>query len=508
MLVLLRGVHAVSPSYPPWRPDGTCRTAPRGRRLGATAYASAMGSEMLTREPEPDIEAVDGEAPESEGSWPRDEDAEGGAFDAGRITMRFREGKQALLELPWDQPLATWSPGSIEFVDLPIGASRHTVRFIVMDDGIVALKELPIEVGHREYDVMRELEARGAPAVTAVGLVERSGDQSAIIATRYLTRSFQFRRLFMRLPEGERKYRDQLLDAMTNLLVEIHRIGLFWGDCSLANTLLRRDGQTLQAYLVDAETSEIHDQLSDGQREADLEIAIENVAGDLADMAVLSGKSIDDIDDDFAAALSLRDRYESLWHALHKDISFQPGQRYRVDARLRALHELGYVVDEIILEPGERDSDLRLRVAVAGRDYHSRRLRQLSGIEAGEGQSAILLNDLTAWAGMGWAGSWDSKEGESGRVLTHTDGARWMLEIFEPAVEDLIRTMGPDIDPVQAYCDLLEVRWLLSERAGHDVGNAAALASMASADAPAGSAAQLAVAEVPTRPRRLGWNRP
>ena len=445
-----------------------------------------------------DAEAMGGAEPEA-GAEP---------FDPGRITMRFREGKQALLELPWDEPLAEWSRDGIEFVDLPIGASRHTVRFIVIDDGIVALKELPLEAGRREYDVMRELEAMGAPAVRAIGLVERSGDASAIIATRYLARSFQFRRLFMRLPEGERGYRDQLLDAMTNLLVELHRIGLFWGDCSLANTLLLRDGQRLQAFLVDAETSEIHDRLSDGQREADLEIAIENVAGDLADLAVARGRSIDDIDDDFAAALSLRDRYDALWQALHKDVSLELGQRYRVDARLRALHELGYVVDEVILEPGDRDTELRLRVAVASRDYHSRRLRQLTGIEAGEGQSAILLNDLTAWAGMGWAGSWDSKEGASGRVLTRTDGARWVLEVFEPVVAQLIETMGPDIDPVQAYCDLLEVRWLLSEQAGHDVGSAAALASMAREEAPAGSAARMAAAEEPTEPRRLGWNRP
>ena len=152
--------------------------------------------------------------------------------------MRFREGRQTLLELPWDEPLARWVRDDLQFVDLPVGASRHVVRFLVVDGGILALKELPIEVGQREYDVMHELEARGAPAVRAFGLVTRSGDQSSIIATRYLARSFQFRRLFMRLPEGERRYRDQLLDAMTGLLVELHRTGLFWGDCSLANTLL------------------------------------------------------------------------------------------------------------------------------------------------------------------------------------------------------------------------------------------------------------------------------
>ncbi len=470
-----------------------------------------MEQEHIAHEPLEDATLVwDGEPLRGhEATLVSDDWSDDEPFDAGRVTMRFREGNQALLSLPWDQPLARWSGADVGFVDLPVGASRHTVRFVVIEEGIIALKELPLEVGEREYDVLRELETRGAPAVKAVGLVTRSGDGSAIILTRYLARSFQFRRLFMRLPEGERRYRDQLLDAMTGLLVEVHRTGLFWGDCSLANTLLMRDGQRLQAYLVDGETSEIHEHLSDGQREADIEIAVENVAGDLADMAAMNGKSMEEAEDDFEAALSLRDRYQSLWDVLHEDVSFSPDKRYRVDRRLHAINELGYVVDEVILEPGDGGSEeLRLRVAVAGRDYHSRRLRQLTGIEAGEGQSGILLNDLTAWAGMGWAGEWDSKEGDSGRVLTRSDGARWTLEIFEPTVAQLIDAMGDDLDPVQAYCDLLEVRWLLSEQAGHDVGNLIALRSMVAAETPDGSSAQMAAVETPSQPRRLGWNRP
>jgi hypothetical protein len=471
-----------------------------------------MKQERVAHEPISDATLVwDGEPMRGADAPELDDDAgdEFEAFDPGRITMRFRESNQALVGMPWEQPLARWSGPDLEFVDLPVGASRHTVRFAMLDGSIIALKELPLEVGQKEYDVLRELEARAAPAVKAYGLVTRTGDDSSIILTRYLARSFQFRRLFMRLPEGEHRYRDQLLDSMTGLLVELHRMGMFWGDCSLANTLLMRDGQRLQAYLVDGETSEIHERLSDGQRAADLEIAIENVAGDLADMAVMNGRSMEETDDDFEAALSLRDRYDRLWDVLHRDIAIRPDKRYRVDRRLQALHELGYVIDEVILEPGEDGTeDLRLRVAVAGRDYASRRLRQLTGLEAGEGQSSILLNDVTAWAGLGWAGDWDSKEGSSGRVLTRSDGARWMLEIFEPVVGQLIDAMGDDIDHVQAYCDLLEVRWLLSEAADHDVGNQVALRTMAKSETPAGSAAQMVVIETPTEPRRLGWQRP
>src|SRR5687767_5956353 len=91
------------------------------------------------------------------------------------VTMRFREGSEGLISLPWETPLAAWPADAAEFVDLPIGASRHTVRFVVAGRGIVSLKELPLAPARREYDVLRELEARGAPAVRAAGLVERVG---------------------------------------------------------------------------------------------------------------------------------------------------------------------------------------------------------------------------------------------------------------------------------------------------------------------------------------------
>ena len=53
-------------------------------------------------------------------------------------------------------------------------------------------------------------------------------------------------------------------------------------------------------------------------------------------------------------------------------------------------------------------------------------------------------------------------------------------------------------DPIQAYADLLEVRWLLSERAGRDVGDEPALVALAHREAPIASAARMAVAETPT----------
>jgi len=204
--------------------------------------------------------------------------------------MRLRSPSPGLLALPWLEPLAEWDATEIAMRDIPVGPSRHLVRFVEPDGALWALKELPQRIAEKEYAVLRDLEHRSLPAVRPAGLVAQPAGGNAILITRYLDRSWQYRRLLMRIPPEQRAHRDRLLDAMASLLVDLHRNGVFWGDCSLANTLFSRDGQVLQAWLVDAETSEIHPQLSAGQREHDVDILVENVAGGLVDLAARLGQ--------------------------------------------------------------------------------------------------------------------------------------------------------------------------------------------------------------------------
>ena len=128
-----------------------------------------------------------------------------------------------------------------------------------------------VGVEHLGADRVPELDqlvvgVAGQDPVTAVGIADAPERESAILVTEYLDFSIQYRRLLMRFPLGPGPYRDRLLDAMAWLLVDLHRAGVYWGDCSLANTLFRRDGDKIQAFLVDAETSSIYPALSDGQR--------------------------------------------------------------------------------------------------------------------------------------------------------------------------------------------------------------------------------------------------
>ncbi len=121
---------------------------------------------------------------------------------------------------------------------------------------------------------------------------------------------------------------------MAWLLVDLHRGGVFWGDCSLANTLFRRDGDRIQAYLVDAETSEFHPSLSDGQRAYDLEILVENVGYGLADVAMLQDRP-EDLDDAVEAAENVRERYDAIWRELHDEPKLPAGDRHAIRSRLR-----------------------------------------------------------------------------------------------------------------------------------------------------------------------------
>ena len=409
------------------------------------------------------------------------------------ISIRLRAASPGLLALPWLDPLETWPEDAASFRELNVGPSRHLVRFVEADYVLYALKELPTRIADKEYRVLRELEIRELPAVRPVGLVEQPDTGNSILVTEYLEHSWQFRRLFRRLPRELVKHRERLLDAIAGLLVDLHRAGVYWGDCSLANTLFKRDGQLLQAFLVDAETSEVHPVLSNGQRAHDLEILVENVSGDLVDVSMELGEGGERIDEDLAAAESIADRYRALWEELTHEETFGRDERYKVAARVRRLNELGFAIDELALEPATADrSTLRLKVAVANRRFHAQELRRLTGLEVGEGQATVLLNDLRAHQSRM---ATERPEAAGADVLA---GFRWRTDVFEPGMAKATAALGDVADPIQAYCDLIEVRWLLSEREGRDVGQDAALTALAARQAPSESAAQMVVAETST----------
>jgi hypothetical protein len=250
--------------------------------------------------------------------------------------------------------------------------------------------------------------------------------------------------------------------------VRLHLAGFFWGDCSLSNALFRRDAGELSAYLVDAETGELHERLSDGQRVHDLDIAEENIAGELHDLAAELDRDV--VDDPFDFAATVRESYEQLWAELTDEEVFAPGEGHRLEERLRRLNELGFDVEEVELVSSGDKVQLLLHPKVVEPGHHRRRLLRLTGLDAQENQARRLLNDLTRYK------AWLERSGKA--PVSDADAAgRWLSDVFEPAIAAVPAELRGKRAAAEIFHELLEHRWFLSEQAGRDVGMDKAITS-------------------------------
>lgn len=365
-----------------------------------------------------------------------------------------------LLSLPWDVPLEEWVDTRLLEV-AQRGISRHIVRFVEVGGMVFALKEIGERLARREYRLLGELEALGMPAVSVLGVcVERAGEQDAILVTRFLDYSMSYRYVFSH--RHLTRPTDQLIDAMVELLARLHIAGLYWGDCSLSNTLFRPDAGTIAAYLVDAETAEMHPRLTDGQRHGDIDFAAERVGGELFDLQ--DGGFLPDDVDPIAVAHDLPVRYHALWEELTREETFRlDEQRYRVAERIERLNQLGFDVDELELLTVGDGTRLRVhtRVAETGRDRH--RLFVLTGLEVTENQARRLLNDVISYRGY--------LEQKEERAIPETVAAhRWRSEIYDKIMAMVPPGLGDRLAPAEVFHEILEHRWFLSEKAGTDVG--------------------------------------
>jgi hypothetical protein len=369
----------------------------------------------------------------------------------------------ALLELPWGVPLEDWPADHL--VALPQGISRHIVRFVKLNDVVYALKETRERIAEKEYDLLRALERIDFPAVEAVAIVtDRQTPEGepleTILITRHLQFSLPYRALFSHVLRPNTLNR--LLDAMVALFVRMHLTGFFWGDCSLSNTLFRRDAGAFAAYLVDAETGNLYPKLSEGQRGEDIEIMRVNVFGECLDLqaAELLHESIDpeQVVDDIVA------RYERLWHEVtYEQEIAQRDARHDLEGRIRRLNELGFDVAEVAMSTV--DGGIRVRPKVVDAGYHTRRLLRLTGLDAEENQARQLLNDL------------DTYRAESALTDEQQAAHRWLTEVFEPVVRAVPTAMRRKLEPQEIFTQIIQHKWLLSEKAGRDVGMAPAVQS-------------------------------
>lgn len=378
---------------------------------------------------------------------------------AQAINIKSMSVDPALLDLPWNIPLEQWPPEVL--AALPRGISRHIVRFVNLNSNVIAVKEISSFVADREYEMLRDLLRLGAPCVRPIavitGRVDANGEElNSVLITEHLSYSLPYRALFSQYMRPETATR--LIDALAVLLVRLHLLGFFWGDVSLSNTLFRRDAGAFAAYLVDAETGELHPEgLTSGKRMYDIELARTNIVGELMDLQ--AGGLLEEDVDTINVGDRIVTRYLELWDVLTGEESFSMSERWRVANRIERLNSLGFDVGELSMTTDLDGTHLSIQPKVVDAGHYHRQIMRLTGLDVQEGQGRRMLNDLEAYRSL-----WNRKN-EPLEIAAHA----WLADVFEPTIAAVPAEMRRKLEPAEIFHEVLEHRWYMSEAAGYDV---------------------------------------
>lgn len=383
------------------------------------------------------------------------------------LSITASEVDPGLLTLPWSVPLGEWPSSTI--VSLPKGLSRHLVRFANLSGRVVAVKETTAEMARREYEMLGNLHRLDVPCVDRVAVIAGRKDAAgeplpAALVTAHLKFSLPYRALFTQVLRPDTATR--LVDALAVLLVRLHNVGFFWGDVSLSNTLFRRDAGAFAAYLVDAETGELHENgLTIGQREHDLDVARTNIAGEIMDLE--AGGRLEGGVDAVEIADGILSSYHSLWAALTDQESFSSAESWRLTERVQRLNALGFDIGEMSIQAAPDGTRVSIQPKVVDAGHHQRRLIRLTGLDVEENQARRLLNDLDEFRAR------VSRLGADEEMVAH----EWLTRVFEPVVKAIPYDLRAKLEPAEVFHQVLEHRWYMSQERGSSVPLAEALTS-------------------------------
>ena len=387
------------------------------------------------------------------------------------------DDQQRLESLPWNVPLEEWPEHGVVPLLIRRGESRHPVIFVEREGFRYAIKETTPHMAEREISNLREIEHRGIPALSPVGTVTvpappvmlevrgpggvpeyTSGDRGYTV-TRLAPRVIPHVLLY-RVPFTKRN-KQHLWSAVAVLMIELHEHGIYWGDPSLANVLIRIDGRRFLAIMADAETAELFPgPVSEGLREQDLALFNESLLWQAEDLRKARGlpeeEGLDSVwvdDEDFRY---FERRYRWLRRE-HAQLTNPPASTsfFQVERFLQTLNRWGF---SLLSTSGHT---LQQFVTVLP-GWYVRRIQELLGITVPRPYARRFYNMI-----LGHQAIMSKHEGRD--VSIEEAAQHWYTRYHLPAILLLRQNLTSGQDPMRAYFDLMRHKWDLSVKAGHEV---------------------------------------
>jgi hypothetical protein len=435
-----------------------------------------------------------------------------------------RADREALVALPWEQPLEDWPSLGVQAVQARRGESRHIVLFVEADGRRYAIKETSPEVARSEISRLLEIRRRGIYALEPVGVVVAPGPPIAVgkVAgvTQYMPgdRGYCITRLAQRvIPQAllyrypfTRRNRQMLWNAIVSLLLNLHDRGVFWGDPSLANILVDLSHHQVRAMLADAETVELYaEPLEEMRRQEDLAALQESLLWTGEDIRVARGQEdgpgpITEEDTEYIAHLYTELRRARGWDGEEPASEATPGddpsaapespvermaEAAAISGRLPTLgqeqerpltslervaaqlSELGYAFINVSWRTlhlagdgvaARRARALAARAEMVRPRWYQQRIEELLGVRIPRRFARQFYEHLTRH-------QWLMSE-RARREIPLEEAARDWYERYHLPEITLLRTYFPtESDSLEVYLGVLDRKWELSQRAGFEV---------------------------------------
>ncbi|GAC1655372.1 MAG: hypothetical protein NVS4B12_27820 [Ktedonobacteraceae bacterium] len=383
------------------------------------------------------------------------------------------DDRRRIEELPWHLPMEEWLSQGLEVLNIRRGESRHPVVFVEREGVRYAIKETTPRMAEREIRNFHEIERRGIPALSPVGVVISPAPPLALDVpklggiTQYINgdRGYTVTRLaprviphvlLYRLPFTKRT-KQRLLSAVAVLMIELHEHGIYWGDPSLANILLRIDGRSILAIMADAETSELFTgPISDGLREQDLAMFGESLSWQAEDLRILRGLPEDTQVLDDSDFRYFEQRYRWL-HRQHAQMATSTAgtSRQQLQQFLETLNGWSF---SLVNATGHTLQ--QLTTVLPG--WHQRRIHELLHIAIPRIYARRFYDTI-----LGHQAILSEREGRD--VSLEEAAHNWYTHYHLPAILLLRQNLTSGQDPMQAYFAVMQHKWNMSRKAKQEV---------------------------------------
>ncbi len=383
------------------------------------------------------------------------------------------DDRRRLEKLPWHIPLEEWEANGVELLVVRKGDSRHPVVFVESQGARYAIKETTPHMAEREIVSLQEIERRGIPALSPIGMVSVSLPPLAIEVPgirgekQYINtdRGYTVTRLaprvvphviLYRLPLN-RRTKQRLLSAVAVLMIELHEHGVYWGDPSLANALIRIDGKRILAIMADAETAELFPgPIFDGLREQDLAQFGESLAWQAEDLRQARGlpENIQVLDDTDYEYFLQRYRILRREHA-HITSSSTMHTLYQSEHFLQGVNHWGFA----LLDMAEQAVQ-KFTTVLPG--WYQQRIYQLLHVMIPRPYARRFYNLI-----LGHQAIMSQK---AKRAVSLEEAAQdWYERYHLPTILMLRQRLTSEQDPMQAYFAIMDRKWDMSLKAGYEI---------------------------------------